>query len=144
MAGGRRDFVYETDGGTRVSLNLDESNSKGTIRTSGVETAPALNLFNPAVAPFPGRPQAGFKPRGLNCFNALNPRETRFFKVGNPAAYALALANSTEILAERVGPNLETAPIRWVVRSARPERRGSIPNFTVDTGLDDGTPAGNA
>lgn len=142
MTGSRRDFSYTDDANVKVSLNLDESNSKGTIKVVG-STATAINLFLAATAPFPPRATAGFKPRGVNTFNKANPVETRFFKIGNPAAYALAIANVTEITANRVGPNVEAVPIVWVVRSARPEKRGSFPNFATDTGLTDGTPDGN-
>lgn len=142
MAGSRRDFSYNDDAGNKYSLNLDESNSKGTIKVVD-STAAAIPLFLPATAPFPGRATSGFQPRGLNTFNKENPVETRYFKVGNPAAYALAIANVTEITANRVGPNTETTPVVWIVRSARPERRGSFPNFAQDTGLTDGTPVGN-
>lgn len=144
MAGSRADFIYTDDANIRYALNLDESNSRAVIRRSGSTTD--VNLFSPATAPFPGRPPTSFRPRAINAFNQANPRERRVFKVGNPAAYAVAITGAAEIRAERVGPDeptpdVGTSTIVWVVSSARPERRGVQPNFTTDTGLDDGTPA---
>lgn len=143
MAGSRRDFSYTSDDGTtKYALNLDESNSKGVLSAPD-GTAP-LNLFLAAVAPFPGRPPSGFKARYLNAYNKANPLEKRKFYVGNPAAYNYAKLNPSIIKAERVGPDSTPTLIEWVVKSARPERFGVAPDFLADSGLDDGTPAGNA
>jgi hypothetical protein len=143
MAGSRADFIYQDDAGMRLALNLDESNSRGNIRPTGTTTN--TPLFLPTAAPFPGRPPTSFRARGVNTFNSADPTETRFFKVGNPAAYTVALAGPSEILAFRSaadepGSDVNSSIITWVVRSARPERRGTQPNFTMDTGLNDGTP----
>jgi hypothetical protein len=143
MAGSRKDFIVTDDAGQRFSVNVDESNAKATIRRTGDAAAVGIRLFDVPTAPFPGRPPASFRLRGVNTFNAADPRETRFFKVGNPAAYALALGGPSEITAFRVSPGGGAVAVTWVVRSGRPERRGTQPNFSQDTGLDDGTPAGN-
>jgi hypothetical protein len=143
MAGSRRDFSYTSDdGSTKYALNLDESNSKG-ILSAPDGTAP-LPLFAIAAAPFPGRPPSGFKARYLNAYNKDKPVEKRKFYVGNPAAYNYAKLNPSIVKAERVGPDSTPTLITWVVKSARPERFGTAPDFLSDSGLDDGTPLGNA
>jgi hypothetical protein len=143
MAGSRRDFLYTDDAANKYALNLDESNSKGKINPVG-STAVATDLFIAATSPFPGRPPSGFRPRGVNTFNKADPRETRFFKIGNPAAYSIAISGASEISAYRTSPTATgDVLVTWVVRSGRPERRGTVPNFSTDTGLDDGTPKGN-
>lgn len=143
MAGSRRDFSYTSDdGNTKYALNLDESNSKGIL--SAPDGTLPLNLFLAATAPFPGRPPAGFKARYLNAYNRTNPTEKRKFYVGNLAAYNYAKVNASII---KTIERPETAPAvetEWVVKSARPERFGTSPDFLVDSGLNDGTPAGNA
>lgn len=143
MAGSKRDFSYTSDDGTtKYALNLDESNSKGVL--SAPDGTSPLNLFLTAVAPFPIRPPQGFKARYLNTYNRANPVEKRKFYVGNPAAYNYAKLNPSIIKAERVGPDVTPTVVEWVVKSARPEKFGTAPDFLVDSGLDDGTPVGNA
>lgn len=142
MAGSKRDFSYETNKGIKYAVNLDESNSKGIC--SAPDGTNPLPLFNAATAPFPGRAPQGFKLRYCNTYNQANPKEKRKFYIGNPAAYNYLDENAAVIKAERVGPDTTPAVVTWVVKSARPERRGQTPDFLVDSGLDDGTPAGNA
>lgn len=142
MAGSRRDFSYDSDSGTRYAVNIDESNGKGVL--SAPDGSGPLNLYNTAVAPFPGRAPQSFKKRYLNTYNRANPVEKRVFSVGNVAAYNYAANNASIVTAFRVGADSTPVAVEWVVKSARPEQRGTVPDFSTDSGLNDGTPAGNA
>lgn len=139
MAGSKQWCSYQNDQGTFYGIERDESNARATIKVVGGAAGTEVKLFLPAATPFVGgKPPQGFKARYVNTYSSVDPVVKRQFPVGNPAAYAIAVAGNCQISAPYRGGTGETA-ILWNVTTSRPETNSRVPNFTADTGQTDGT-----
>jgi hypothetical protein len=139
MAGSKQWCSYKNDQNTFYAIERDESNSRATIKVVGGAAGTELKLFEAAATPFVGtKPPQGFKGRYVNSYLSTDPVVKRQFPVGNPLAYAVALAGNAQISAPLKGGTGE-AVLVWNVTTSRPELTSRTFNFTADTGQTDGT-----
>jgi hypothetical protein len=136
MAGSRKKFQYTNDAGVLYTVNLDESNSEGTIGGTA--------MFLPRTTQLPDVPR-GTKLRYCNAYLLSNPDIKRKFYIGNPAA-VLQAVNGGALLAAVYPSAADAAPVTaaWGITSYRGE--GSTPPQPInttsgDTGLFDGDAA---
>jgi hypothetical protein len=138
MARSRQYVSYQNDQGQFYALDRDESNSRATVQVIGSLPATAVKLFNPPAVPFVGtKPPQGFNERYVNAFLSTDPLVRRKFPIGNPAAYAVAVAGNAQINAPYGGQVGDTVSV-WNVTSTRPEIVNRVFSF-ADTGQTDGT-----
>ena len=136
MAGSRKRFQYTNDAGVLYTVNLDESNSEGTI--GGVA------MFLSRSAQLPELPKKT-KLRYVNAYLVSNPLIKRKFYIGNPACIVQAV-NGAALSAVPYPVPGDTAgtPLAWAITSYRGEESSPPPPINTtsgDTGLIDGDPA---
>jgi hypothetical protein len=135
MAGSKRWFKYTTDAGVDMSVNLDESNSEATI--NGVRLFLARTARHPVMAGVGKR--ARYVLATTTTSADLGSKViTRKFKIGNPAAIALAQSGEQPLVAVTF-PGYP--PSNWSTSTYSGEKVRLSPALdaaTGDTGLDDG------
>lgn len=133
MAGSKRWFRYQDDAGNSYSVNLDESNSEGTVG--------GVTMMASRTAAHPRLPN-GLRMRYVNAFLTATPLVKRKFWVGNPLAIPQVLA-SAAMLAGAYPSATDGATVAgaWTISSYRGERNNGAPALNTtggDTGLTDG------
>lgn len=133
MAGSKRWFRYQDDGGTALSVSIDESNGEATC--GGV----ALMLNRTAAHP---KMPAGNKMRYCLAFLTATPNIRRKFYVGNPLAVAQIQAGAAFLAGVYpAAADAATVTAAWTVTAFRGEKSSPAPAFNAtagDTGLTDG------
>ena len=133
MAGSLKYFLYTGDDGLPYSVNVDESNSEGTIG--------GVRMMLPRTASHPNIPTK-LKKRYVNAFVTATPAIKRRFWIGNPLAIPQILAGGA-MLAAAYPSSADGASttVPWTISSYRGEKNSPPPAFNAtagDTGLTDG------
>lgn len=133
MAGSLRYMLYTDDAGANYSVNLDESNSEGTI--GGIRMCLNRTAAHPNIP-------TKLKKRYVNAFVTATPAIKRRFWVGNPLAIPQILGGGAMLAgAYPSGADAATVTVAWTITSYRGEKNSPPPAFNAtagDTGLADG------
>lgn len=133
MAGSLKWVSYTDDAGVAYSINVDESNSEGTI--GGVRMCLNRTVASPNIP-------TKLKKRYVNAFVTATPAIKRRFWIGNPLCIPQALAGAAMLAAAYPTP-ADAAPttVAWTITSYRGEKNAPPPALSTtsgDTGLTDG------